>query len=282
MQHPLLLTLPHNDGNPGPDSGNDAIISKERSTRRTDPGVHDGVAVSKQTSLQPSVSTDSSQTQVSIRNRIPIFPDFLLPGTFDANLKEYKTIIAEGIAARNFTPLMPRHIARRLIENSFAEIMAEHQLITLSHFITHLDAQCAANSLDPGDTPARWAFVNAVLALGARSKTVPDSEVLSNIVHGYYQNATKVVPELILQEPCLLSIQALLAMAIFARDSANTPAFVMLASNASRQLELLSSSWSSMGQAINFQETEQYEQAFRTADIFKNTIREVLGPNIAL
>ncbi|KAH8754019.1 hypothetical protein F5882DRAFT_419181 [Hyaloscypha sp. PMI_1271] len=135
---------------------------------------------------------------------------------------------AEGIAARNFKPLMPLHIARRLIENSFAEIMQGHQLIPLSHFMMHLDAQYTASSLDPAGNPARWAVVNIIVALGIRSKTAPGSEAaLFDITNGFYQNATKVVPELILQRPCLASIQAFLGMALFARDNVDISAFIM-------------------------------------------------------
>jgi hypothetical protein len=110
----------------------------------------------------------------------------------------------EGIAARNFKPLMPLCIARRLVENSFAEIMEGHQLIPLSHFMTHFDAQYAASSLDPAGNPARWAVVNTIVALGIQSKTASGSEAaFFDITNGFYQNATKVVSELILQRPCL-------------------------------------------------------------------------------
>jgi hypothetical protein len=271
----LELTLLSDDGNLIPDSRGNTSISTKSSTGLIDPALHD-IAVNKTVSSQPTASTFSPQTQV-IKAGLPIFPDFLLPGTFDDHLKKYKAVVAEGIASRNFTPLMPLHIARRLIENSFAEIMAEHHLITLSHFLTHLDAQYAATSFVPGDDSARWAVVNAILALSVRSKTAPGSESLTNITHGFYQNATKVLPELILRDPCLLSIQGLLAMAMFAQCNADVPAFVMLASSATRQLELLSLSWSSTGRLIRMEETEQYEQVCRTANVFEKIIREFLG-----
>jgi hypothetical protein len=92
----------------------------------------------------------------------------------------------------------------------------------------------------------------------------------------------QVVPELVLQRPCLPSMQALLGMALFARDNVNIPASTMLASNASRHLELLSLSWSSTGRAIDTGETEQYEQVYRTAGISEKTIREFLRTKAAL
>jgi hypothetical protein len=162
MQHLLPLTLLPDDINLTPDSRNNTTTSTVPSTRLTDPRVYDEVVINKPNSMQSTPSPNSSQTQVNIRNRIPIFPDFLLPGAFDENLRIYKAMAVEGIAARNFKPLMPLCIARRPVENSFAEIMEGHQLIPLSHFMTHFDAQYAASSLDPAGNPARWAVVNTI------------------------------------------------------------------------------------------------------------------------
>ncbi|KAE9370342.1 hypothetical protein N431DRAFT_378564 [Stipitochalara longipes BDJ] len=269
------------DGNRSPSSRDDNI-STVNSMSLADLLLPNGVIVNKPALQQSTTATESSQTQVTIKNRIPIFPEFLLPGTFDNNLKTYKTAIAEGIAARNFIPLMPLHICHRLVENSFADIMAEHQLMPLSHFLTHLEAQYAASSLDPADNSARWALVNAIIALGGRSKTAPGSQALYNITLGIFENAMKTLRELIIEDPCLLSIQALLAMAIFTREVGNMSAFVVLASNASRQLELLTLSWSSMDQVIDGDEMGQYEQAYKIANAFEKYTREFLGTNAAL
>jgi hypothetical protein len=242
---------------------------------------HDGVVETNSTSLQSTTSIDSSQTQVCVKNRIPIFPDFLHPGIYEEHLTTFKRSMAEAIPTRKFTPLMPQQIARRLIENSFAEIMAEHQLMDLPNFVILLDAQYAASSRDPADNPARWAVFNAIVALAVRFKTAPGSEAaVYDITHGFYQNATRVLPELLLQDPCLLSIQALLAMAMFARNIPDIPAFIMLATNASRQLELLSLSGLSTDRLIHMEGTEQYEQVYRTINIFDKTILEFLGTEV--
>jgi hypothetical protein len=218
----------------------------------------------------------TSQTQVAVRNRNPVFPDFLLPGTFGR-------ITSEAIPVRQFTPLMPQHISRRLIQNSFAEVMANYQLTDLSDFMTLLDYQYATSSLDPADHPARWAVVNAILALAVRVKTAPGSEtVLADVSLALYRNAFKVVPELILQNPCWLSIQALLAMAIFARNTPDTQAFIMLSTNASRQLNLLGQRGLPSPQVFDIQKMEQYSQIYRTVNIFDTAVLEFLGTRAAV
>jgi hypothetical protein len=182
----------------------------------------------------------SSQTQVSLRSAVPVFPDFLLPGSFQENLRTFREITTKAVAAGGFAPLMPLHITKRLIGNSFADMMEVNKLLDLSDFMTLLDDQYASSSLGPADNPARWAVVNAITALATRAKTAPGSETeLHDITHGFYRNATRVIPELILQDPSLLSVQALLSLAIFARCIPDVQASVMLTTNASRQLEFL-------------------------------------------
>jgi hypothetical protein len=150
-----------------------------------------------------------------------------------------------------------------LIQNSFTEVMAEHQLLDLSSFAMLLEAQYSASLFGPTDNPARWAVVNAVTALAIRVKTAPGSEGdISDISRGFYDNATVVIPEIILQAPSLLSVQALLAMAMFAQGTPDAQACVMLASNASRQLELLALGRLSASQAVDIREGEQYKKAY--------------------
>ncbi|KAH7161758.1 hypothetical protein EDB81DRAFT_642844, partial [Dactylonectria macrodidyma] len=159
-----------------------------------------------------------SQTQASAISQIPMFPRFMLPGTFDTHLKTAKRHLSDISTVGRFTPLLPQHISRRLIQNSFFEIMTDHQLLDLPSFLTLIDTQYAASDVEPAGELARGAAVNAFIALAVRHKTAPGSEAeLSGIADRFYQNVIAVLPELILKEPSLLSLQALLAMAIYAQ-----------------------------------------------------------------
>ncbi|KAI1426159.1 hypothetical protein F5Y12DRAFT_296027 [Xylaria sp. FL1777] len=186
-----------------------------------------------------SSSLNVSPCHMGVKERLPIFPDFLLPGNFDRNLATFKSQLKEATAARRFYPLMPIHISRRLIGNTFTDMMAEHQLIGLSNFMELLEAQYIASTEGPAEDAARWALINAVVALAVRFKTAAGSESeISPVTQSFYQNAAMVVHQLILQDPTLLSIQALLAMAVFSRGVPDAQAFVMLTTNASHQLEI--------------------------------------------
>ncbi|XXH00630.1 hypothetical protein Hte_006978 [Hypoxylon texense] len=218
-----------------------------------------------------SVYMPPSQKQSSVKNGLPIFADFLLPDQYGKHLNTIKRELGKATATRRFVPLMPYHISKRLMENTFATITGEHQLLDQPSFIALLDAQYAASPVDPADSPARWALVSAVVALAIRSKTAPGSEgCLSDIPRGYYQNAITVLPDLILQAPILLAIQALLAMALFAKNIRDRQAFVMLANNASRQLELFFTS----GAVVDPNEAVSYERA---CGVVKMLNLEVVG-----
>ncbi|KAK9416398.1 putative Transcription factor domain-containing protein [Seiridium unicorne] len=167
--------------------------------------------------------------------------DFLFPDVFNNNFKLLKQSASRDVLARKFTALMPLHITKRLIKNSFAEAFGGDQPMELPQLLTLLDAQFADSSIDPGSDPARWALVNSVTALALRFKTAPGSEAdMSVISSAFYQNATIVIPDLILQTPNLMSMQALVSIAMFAKGIPDTTALSALATNVSLQLELLS------------------------------------------
>lgn len=233
-------------------------------------GVRKEVAANELFIPGPNPCSSSAQTQLYTLKPIPIFPDFLLPDKYGEGLRELKSTVQDAIRTRRFIPLMHLHILRRLMRNTFTEIMAEHQLIDLSDFMALLDAQHAASSTGPADNPARWAIINAVIAIALRYKTAPGSEgELSDIQHGYYRNATAVIPDLILQDASLLSIQALLAMAIFASGIPDTQASVMLVTNASRQLEMFSRGQSLSGRVLETGEAKYHEQLSRVINTFE-------------
>ncbi|AEO70702.1 glycoside hydrolase family 71 protein [Thermothielavioides terrestris NRRL 8126] len=155
--------------------------------------------------------------------------------------------------------------------------MAEHQLLDLATFVPLLDAQLAAGPAEPAGNPARWALVNAVIALALRAKMAPGAEAeLSIYQRAFYRNATTVMSELILQEPGLLSVQALLAMAMFARATSDTRAFAMLVTSALRQLELLvaAQNQSPANGAFDMANRAQLMQAYGVVSAFEALARQ--------
>ena len=247
----------HDHTRPAPDSSTSATStdppSRDRATRYS----------SNEFSLPTAPVLDLSQPHVGITNPIPIVADFLLPGAYDEHLKTLKTRIGEADPSRRLTPLLPQHIARRLIENTFTEVMESHPLMDHSNFVMLLEDQYAASLSGPANCPARWAIVNAVLALAIRAKMAPGSEnTLSDIPDGFFQNAIAVIPDIILRVPSMLSVQAFLSMAMVAQGLPSSHVFVMLVSNASRQLELIGLRRLFAHQSPELEGSVQYKNAY--------------------
>ncbi|KAJ1303664.1 hypothetical protein OPQ81_008092 [Rhizoctonia solani] len=155
-------------------------------------------------------------------------------------MSRIKKNIDEAKSNGGFADLVPFEFSNDLTLVCFDDIMAEYQLLDKPSFLALLRAQYAASTSGPAGQPARWGLVNAVLARVLRSKIAPGAEgELSFVVDASYRNATLVIHELILQQPSLLSIQALLAMAIFAKEVSDNQAYYMLSTNAARQVESL-------------------------------------------
>jgi hypothetical protein len=205
---------------------------------------------------------------------MPIAADFLLPGVFEHRASIQGTIDEVIAGRRQYTPLLPQHISSSLIRNSFEAIMAEHPLLDLPQLVTLVEEQYAASLTEPADNPARWALVNAVFALALRFKIAPGAEgELSTFPRAFYRNAVTVLPELILQDPSLLSVQALVAMAMFAQ-ACDSRSFAMLMANASRELELLRRA---QGQLDVMSEEEQLSRAYGIASALEALAAQTNG-----
>lgn len=140
-----------------------------------------------------------------------------------------------------------------------------------------IEAQHADSTTGPGEDAARWAVVNGVIAIAGRFKTAAGSEAeMSPITLSFYRNASLVIHQLILQKPSLLSVQALLSMAIFARGTPDTEAFIMLASNAFNQLEILLRTRSSENPLLPLSGEGEFAQVYRFASQLSEEVCRVM------
>mgnify|MGYP003634998457 FL=1 len=142
-----------------------------------------------------------------------------------------------------------------------------------------LEAQYASSSDEPAlECLARWAIVNAVLALGVRSKTAAGSEAaMSDVVDGFCRNGTAALPELLLDQPSLLTVQALLAMVMFAKGIPDVQAFIVFATNASRMLQLFSLESEFLGLVMELEDLEQYGKVCDCVSKFEREATDLMG-----
>ncbi|KAH8166592.1 hypothetical protein CIB48_g1664 [Xylaria polymorpha] len=228
-------------------------------------------------SAKTASSVDLPFIHLNATKTLTVFPQFLLSKTFARDIRAFKTEINDATSTGGYSPLMPLHISRRLVENSFAEIIPSPQFISLETFMKLIEAQHADSTTGPGEDAARWAVVNGVIAIAGRFKTAAGSEAeMSPITLSFYRNASLVIHQLILQKPSLLSVQALLSMAIFARGTPDTEAFIMLASNAFNQLEILLRTRSSENPLLPLSGEGEFAQVYRFASQLSEEVCRVM------
>lgn len=180
-------------------------------------------------------SIDSSR-RVHINGWIPTLPEFLIKENFHHQLQSIRRSIDK---TSDLKPLLPQPIASKLIQNSFCEIRASF-LFDLPYFLELLDAQYASSSSDSAGNPGRWAIVNATTALAVRFKTAPGAEdEIAPIASAYFGNAAAVMQDLTRLSPTILSIQALICMALFIEHEPQTATFALISSTAAQQLHWL-------------------------------------------
>ncbi len=125
--------------------------------------------------------------------------------------------------------LPPRHEAISLVQEFFDKFNCVFPLFHQSSFMRLIETHYTRNR---GKYPEFWAALNVALALSYRframSSTIPLNEDAQ--AWGYLQNALQVVPELILRNPHLLGVQAILGMAVILQGTPNPqPASTLVA-----------------------------------------------------
>ncbi|KAI9822020.1 MAG: hypothetical protein M1832_003192 [Thelocarpon impressellum] len=142
----------------------------------------------------------------------------------------WKPDVFDNIFARHtYKPLPPKQEAVSLLKDYFENFNCMFPLFHEPTFMHLLDMHY---SRDPYEGSGWWASLNTALAIAHRLR------VMSNLVPadedqkawGYLKNALGVLPELTMRNTDLLSVQALLGMALFLQGTPNPqPSFFLVA-----------------------------------------------------
>lgn len=90
------------------------------------------------------------------------------------------------------------------------------------------------------ENPSWWACLNAVVAMAIQLKTMNDAfRTVSDFSWSLFKNAFALYPELMENEPTILSVQALLSMAMFLSGTTDTKTMSLLLSSAVEMIRVL-------------------------------------------
>jgi hypothetical protein len=138
------------------------------------------------------------------------------------------------------SPILP-HPAELSLMRAIEEICKEFPFFDAPEFLDQARNHWQGiSSIEACGNASRWARLNAAMALSLHLKMANSSfEDLSPIAWAYFKNAYATLPELMLQGNDLETVQALVFMALFARNSADARTTSLLLSSALRLSQAL-------------------------------------------
>jgi len=201
---------------------------------------------------------------------------FLPPEMTIRPLQDLKRAVQDDQKSpEGFSSLISRDVIRFMFENTYAEITDVCPIFDLSTLQRLNAEQQAISSTHPAGNPARWAILSTWIAIAMRFRTALESKgEFDNVINSYYHNAVLVLPDLILQPSTLETIQALLFMAVYADVMEDYRSFVMLVTNATRQIELLAPRLSIVSDKC---ERESYQRLLSFARLQDKKVAEKYG-----
>ncbi|KAK0333560.1 hypothetical protein LTR94_020272 [Friedmanniomyces endolithicus] len=170
-----------------------------------------------------------------------------------------------------FKPLPPRRECEALLRDYFEHF---NQMFPLFHEPTFMHLVDKHYSLEPYEGSGWWASLNVALAIAHRLR------VMSNVVGqeeddhawGYLKNAMAVMTELTMRNTDLLSVQALLGMALFLQGTPNPQPSFFLVAAAIRLAHSIGLHKRGSGFNLNAVESEQRKRVFWIAYLLDKDI----------
>ncbi|RDW69031.1 transcription factor domain-containing protein [Aspergillus mulundensis] len=153
---------------------------------------------------------------------------------FDSPWAQWRPDVFHDLfASKVFKPLPPRAEVFSLLQDYFRTVNLIFPLYHEKTFMQLVEWQYTQQACDDA---ARWASINIMLALAYeyRFSNSQKSEKDREKAWLYYKNALSVFPELVLRRTDLLSVQALLGMAIFLRGNSGSQATMPIVTAAIR------------------------------------------------
>jgi hypothetical protein len=159
----------------------------------------------------------------------------LLSGTkFDGPWAYWRPdVFYDVFSSKVFKPLPPRAEVFALLKDYFRTVNLMFPLYHEETFMQLVEWQYTQQTCDDA---ARWASINIILALAHeyRFSNSQKSEKDREKAWLYYKNALSVFSELVMRRTDLLSVQALLGMALFLRGNSSTQSTVPVVTAAIR------------------------------------------------
>ncbi|KAH7173042.1 hypothetical protein DER46DRAFT_572033 [Fusarium sp. MPI-SDFR-AT-0072] len=139
-----------------------------------------------------------------------------------------------------FVPLPPKEHILHFISSALEDMYQVQSLFSTDDVLKLFIDQYSAGSSNCHANPTRWATLNALIATGIQWKAENKAiEELFPISWAYFKNAFAIFPEILMNGDGVDSCQAMIAMALFMRGTADARASTALLSAAAHAIHCI-------------------------------------------
>ncbi|KAI1036730.1 hypothetical protein LB503_003433 [Fusarium chuoi] len=208
-------------------------------------GKEEGVAKVNQGLCQVSADPGYSH-ETSNSSETP--PDKLLSVALSSPTSRWPEEIARNIihAQKNnsnlertvFVPLPPKEHIMHFIPYALEDMYEAESLFSTDNLLKLLNDQYSAGLSNCHANPTRWATMNALIATDIHWKA--DNKAIKELFPmswAYFKNSFAIFPEIVMNGNGIDSCQAMIAMALFMRGTADARAFTALLSAAAHAIQ---------------------------------------------
>ncbi|EXM18938.1 hypothetical protein FOTG_12937 [Fusarium oxysporum f. sp. vasinfectum 25433] len=216
--------------------------------------------VSRPSIASPETGSSSSQSEGALRPRWKKMNEIPVLRLSEDRVARLKEAISDDCSwQRVFIPMFSKPEVLLLVEAYLDEVNPIISLFDRRALLTRCENELPLDS-DTWD-PAWWACLNAIVGIAIQMKTLSSAfEAVGHISWSFFKNAFAVFPRLIQNTPTLMSIKALLSMAMFLSGTTDSKTMMLLLSSATRQFRMLSG-------LDSFQEPAVVEDKQRTISV---------------
>ncbi|KAF6793728.1 hypothetical protein CMUS01_16071 [Colletotrichum musicola] len=177
---------------------------------------------------KPSEPKDIPDPPVQLAPKMPVFA-IIASRMKEINSASYCSTFNRQV----FTPRLSREEAITMLMPLYDDVTSNYPLLNFHYFSHRFETVPEAE--ETFNSTSGWAYMNAVIAVGTRWKTINSSfQEVCQLAWPFFKNAFSVLAELMVKGGDLLSVQAIVAMAVYVQGTTCTRTAALLSSAAVR------------------------------------------------
>ncbi|KAF5535525.1 transcriptional activator Mut3p [Fusarium mexicanum] len=169
-----------------------------------------------------------------------------------------------------FAPLPPKEHIIHFISSALQDMYEAQWLFSTEHVLQLVNDQYSAGSSDSHANPARWATLNALFATGVHWKADNNAiQELFPISWAWFKNAFAIFPEIAINGNGIDSCQAMIAMDLFMKGTADARAYTALLSASAHAIDCIGLNSEDLCESSDLVDIEMRKRSFWTIYVLR-------------